>query len=155
MSPNHNILGIIDSGDFTSFVRILSDDKMCKTVSIGIVLDRLFANKNENINTTKFFQYIVNNNGKYEWNICDYSIIIGHCVKTSNIKLLKMIIDNVDKSKYNLATKFTEMKKHKNSVYTNTETFTIIFDNVIKQESFSILDFCIESRFINHNVKIE
>ena len=100
MKPNHNILTAISNGDFDCFKRILSDENTLKDTSTDIVLHREIENLDQ------FFGYIVHNDGQNGLNVSDYSIIVAYCVKTSDFKLLKMIIDNVDKTKYNLKNKF-------------------------------------------------
>ena len=138
MIPNHDILKTIDNGDFSSFEKILNGEIVnSKYASLDVVLDRLFANKMGEMKSkkSKFFNYIVNHDGKHGWNINDYSIILAYCAQTSDIKLLKKVIDNVHSSKYDLSSRFKD-----NDPASHT-----------KRESISILDFCIRSYFIYHD----
>ena len=103
MSPYHPLLDAIDNGDFNKFQNILSDSDQNETISTVTILNRLFNNRK---NKSEYFGYLVNNNGKYGWNIRDYTIIVAYCAQKSDFKLLSKIIDNVDKSKYNLNMQF-------------------------------------------------
>ena len=147
---DYAVLDSIDSDDLNKFVKILSKEKAdTNTMNLNVMLNRVFSNKND-INKRQFFEYIVDNDGKYGWNIVDYTIIIAYCAQQSNFKLLSKIIKNVDKTKYNLDKKFQKFQGSHKWV-----PEIMKFSHLEKRSTTSILHFCVRSRCLHCHKNVE
>ena len=149
-SSDYGVLDIIDGGDFNKFVSILSgNNENIKRIRMNVVINRVFNNNNE-ICKRQFFNYIVDSDGKYGWNIIDYTIIIAYCAQQSDFKLLLKIIKNVDKTKYNLKMQFGTFQGGDKWV-----PEIVKCSRFAKRSRASILDFCVRSRFPHCNSKVD
>ena len=107
--PNDKLWNIIENNDISTFKSILTKNN--HSFSITMIIKRVLQSHMKfEIDTPAFLQFRTENDGKLnlkQRNIQDYSVIIAYCTETSDFETLKLIIDTIDKSKYNLTALFT------------------------------------------------
>ena len=104
---NDKFWSVIENNDILTFKSILTQNS--HSFSMEMIIRRIIQSHLKfHIDTSAFLQFIIVNDDKLKHNVQDYSLIIAYCTETSDFETLKLIIDTIDKSKYDLTTLFTD-----------------------------------------------
>ena len=136
-TSNNDVLKSITQNDIKRFKSALVNAK-----KMGIVKIVSFLVASEDYKQ-EFFQFLIRNDGKYWWNINDYFIIIACCVKQNDFETLRLIINTINSSKYNLHKKIIPQELKWGCM------FGIKNKQAPQKWRQSILDICISNKDCN------
>ena len=103
--PRHQLWTCIDDNDIETFKSILTRNS--HPFSIPMIVKILMQSISKE-DRQEFLQFIIKNDGELNLSLKEYSILIGYCAEKSDISTLELIIETIDKSKYNLTTHFRQ-----------------------------------------------